>query len=152
LRRDKVIGFVRVLKQLTPAQKWTVLLSILTFVLALGNLGRAVVALRYSAGLPDLPTTVSLNYLAAMGGLWGVVFIVCTVGLSCFLPWGRWLTLAAVTLHQAQVWTNHLLFDASHYARQTHPRDLALTLVLLLLFWGSLNLPRIRKTLAGGKG
>lgn len=140
------------LKQLTSAQKWTVLLSILTFLLGLANLGRAAMALVYSARLPGLPTTASLNYLAAVGGFWGVIFILCTVSLSCFLPWGRWLTLAAVTLYQAHIWANHLRFDASHYARQTYARDAVLTLILLLLFWGSLNLPRIRKTFNGDDG
>jgi hypothetical protein len=143
---------VRALKQLTWAQKWTVLLSILTSLLGLANLGRAGMALCYSVRLPGLPTTTSLEYLAAMGGFWGIVFIVCTVGLSCFFPWGRWLTLAAVTLYQAHVWANHLLFDASHYARQTYARDLVLTLVLLLLFWESLNLPRIRRTFKEDSG
>ncbi|MGD8967552.1 MAG: hypothetical protein PVI07_08590 [Anaerolineae bacterium] len=137
------------LKQLTAAQKWTALLSILTSLLGLANLGRAGMALLYSARLPRLPTTMSLNYLAAVGAFWGVIFIVCTVSLSCFLSWGRWLTLAAVTFYQAHVWANHLLFDASHYARQTYARDLVLTLVFLLLFWGSLNHPRIRKTFRG---
>jgi hypothetical protein len=142
---------VKVLKQLTAAQKWVVLLSILTIILGLGNLGRAAMALLYSARLPDLPTTTSLNYLAAVGGFWGVVFLVCTVGLSSFLSWGRWLTLAAVTLHQAHVWINRLLFDASDFARQTYPRDLVLTLILLGLFWGSLNLPQVRRVFTEGK-
>jgi hypothetical protein len=143
---------VRILKQFTAAQKWTVLLSMLTCLLGLGNLGRAVMALRYSARLPGLPIAASLNYLAAMGGFWAAVFIVCTVGLSCFLPWGRLLTLAAVTLYQAHVWTNRLLFDASPYARQTYARDLALTLILLLLFWGSLNLAHMRRVFRKGNG
>jgi hypothetical protein len=143
---------VTALKQLNAAQKWTLLLSVLTLLLGLGNAGRAIMALRYSARLPGLPTTTSLKYVAAVGGFWGVIFIACTVGLSCFLPFGRRLTLTAVTLYQAHVWTNHLLFDVSHYARQTYLRDLVLTLVLLLLFWGSLNLPRIRKTFKGDNG
>jgi hypothetical protein len=143
---------VKALKQLTSAEKCTVLLSILTLLLGLANLGRAAMALVYSARLPGLPTTASLNYLAAVGGFWGVVFIVCTVSLSCFLPWGRRLTLATVTLYQAHVWANHLLFDASHYARQTYARDAVLTLALLLLFWGPLNFPGMRKTFGANNG
>jgi hypothetical protein len=143
---------VKGLKQLSPAQRWIVLLSVLTSLLGLGNLGRAIVALRYAARLQDLPTTASLYYLAAVAGFWGVVFVACTLGLSFLLPWGRWLTLAAVTLHQAHAWANHLLFDASHYARQTYPRDLTLTLALLLLFWGSLNLRLIRRAFGADKG
>jgi uncharacterized membrane protein (DUF2068 family) len=113
--------------------------------MAVSNLGRAIVALQYMVRLPDLPLTVSLSYLAGMGAVWGIVFVVCSLGLSSFRHWGRWCTLVAVTLYQANVWVNHLLFDASDYAGQTRPRNLALTATLLLTFWGSLNLPVVRK-------
>jgi hypothetical protein len=140
LRRDEIR------RKLTFAQKWVIGLGLLTLMLGLGNLGRAVMALRYAARLPDLPLTIPLSYLTAMGGFWFVVFVVCAVGLACFCTWGRWSTLAAVTLYQTHVWVNHLLFDASDYARQTRPRDLMLTLLLLVSFWVSLNLRRIRRT------
>jgi len=114
-------------------------------VLGLGNLGRAGVALRYAALLPYLPMTVSWTYLAAMGGFWGVILTACAVGLLCFRPWGRCSTLAATTLYEAHVWANHLLFDAYDYTRQTRPWNLALTFFLLVLIWGLLNWPSIRK-------
>jgi len=120
-------------------------LSLLVLALGLANLGRTVMALRYDTLLPDLPLTVPLTYLAAMGGFWGLAFVACAVGLVRFRPWGRWGTLAAVTLYEAHVWVNHLLFDANNYARQTWPRHLILTLLLLALIWGLLNLPSIRK-------
>jgi len=129
----------------TRPQKWVIALSVPVLALGLANLARTALALRYNALLPDLPMTVPLIYLAAMGGLWGLVFVVCTAGLARFRPWGRWGTLAAVTLHQVHVWVNHLLFDASDYARQTWPRDFALTLLLLLPTWVLLNWPSIRK-------
>jgi hypothetical protein len=113
--------------------------------LGLANLARAVLALRYDARLPDLPTTAPLSYVAATSGLWGLVFVVCAVGMGRFRPWGRWGTLAAVTLFEAHVWVNHFLFDANDYARQTRPRDLALALLLLIPVWVVLNLPSIRK-------
>ena len=123
-----------------------IVLALLVLALGLANLGRAGVALRYDALLPDLPLTVPLTYLAVMGGLWGVVLTTCAVGLVRFRPWGRWGTLAAVTLYEAHVWGNHLLFDGSDYARQTRPRDLLLTLLLLAFTWGLLNLHSVRKT------
>ena len=131
---------------LTRPQKWVVVLALLVLALGLGNLGRAGVALRYAVLLPDLPLTVPLEYLAAMGGFWGAALTVCAVGLVRFRPWGRQGTLAAVTLYQAHVWVNHLLFDASDYARQTWPRDLLVTALLLALVWGSLNLRNVRET------
>jgi uncharacterized membrane protein (DUF2068 family) len=123
-----------------------ILIGLLVLALGLGNLGRAGVALRYSALLPDLPMTVSLEYLAAMGAFWGVVLIACAVGLMRFRPWGRWSTLVAVTLYQAHVWINHLLFDASDHARQTRTWHALVTVFVLALVWGSLSLRSVRKT------
>ncbi|MEA3374829.1 MAG: hypothetical protein U9R72_01315 [Chloroflexota bacterium] len=134
------------LKQLTLSQKGVILLSALTLVLGLTNLGRAVLAVHFAARPPGLPTTVSLDYLAATAGLWGVTFIVCSVGLSSFCEWGRWAALAAVTLYETNAWANRLLFSGSDYARQMIPRDVALTVSLLCLFWIPLNLPQIRQT------
>jgi hypothetical protein len=124
----------------------------MTFLLGLGNLGSAAMAIHYAARLPGLPTNVSFRYLAATGAFWGIAYLVCTAGLSFFLPWGRWFALAAVLLHQAHVWTNRLLFDASDYARQTYPRDVAFTLILLLVYSVVLNLPRVRAAFTKGQG
>jgi len=120
-------------------------LSLLLLALGLGSLVRAGMALRYAALLLDLPMTVSWTCLAAMGGFWGLVFVACAVGLMRFRRWGRWGTLAAVTLYEIHVWVNHLMFDANDYAHQTRPRDLVLTLLLLALVWGLLHWPSIRK-------
>jgi hypothetical protein len=131
--------------KLTEPQRWVIVLSILPLTLGLGNLARAALALRYNAILSDVPMTVGLTYLAAMGGLWGLTFVVCAIGLVRFHHWGRWATLAATTLYQAHAWLNHFLFDANDYARQVWPRDAALTLLLLISIWGPLNWPSIRK-------
>ncbi len=131
--------------KLTPTQTWVILLGVLILFLGLANLARAVLALRYDARLPSLPMTASLIYVAVTSGFWGVVFVACAVGLGRFHSWSRWGTLAAVTLFEAHAWINHLLFDANDYARQTWPRDLALTLLLLISTWVVLNWPSIRK-------
>jgi len=130
---------------LTRSQKCVIVLTLLILALGLANLGRAAMAVRYAALLPDLPMTVSWTYLAAMGGFWCMAFVVCAVGLMRFWPWSRWGTLAAATLYEIHVWANHLLFDANDYAHQTWPRDLALTLLLLVIVWGLLSWPNIRK-------
>jgi hypothetical protein len=150
LRSERVRPFVSGLKQLTAAEKWVVVLIGITSALAVGNLGKAAVALQYASNLPDLSMSAPLSYFAATGSCWGVVFILCTAGLSRFRDWGRWSTLAAVTLYQANVWINHLLFSASDYARQTILRNLALTAVLLLVFWISLSLPAVRRVFTDG--
>lgn len=110
--------------------------EVLLLLLALGNLGRGVMALRLHTPFPDLPLTAPLEYLAAMGFLWAAVFAVCAVGMWRPSPWGRRVTPIAVALYQAHVWFNHLRFDASDYARQTRPFDLLMTLLCLALVWG----------------
>lgn len=124
------------------------LLTVVILTLALiglGNLGRAAMALHYARTLPDLPLTVSWTYLAGMGAFWGVAITACAVGLYRRRLWGRKATLTVATLYQAHVWLNHLLFDASDYARQTRPRDLALSALFLVLVWGTLHLPGVHK-------
>lgn len=132
-------------KGLTVAHKSVLLLSLLVLALGLGNLVRLGGAVYFAHRLPDLPMSVSWTYLAAMGSFWGVAFIACAVGLARFRPWGRWGTLAAVTLYEAHVWLNHLLFDANDYAFLVRPRDLALTALLLATIWGGLNWPHVRR-------
>ncbi len=132
-------------KRLTAAQKWVIAISLLMLALGLANLGRAGMALHYDARLPDLPLTAPLTYLAVMGSFWGVAFVACAVGLIRFRRCGRWGTLATVSVYAIHVWANHLMFDANDCARQTWPRDMALTLLLLSLVWGLLNWPSIQK-------
>lgn len=137
-------------RRLTRSQKWVIVLASLGLALGLANLARMVLALHYAAALPRLPMTVSWAYLAATGGVWGIALILCAVGLLRFHPWGRWATLAAATLYQVHAWVNHLLLDASDYARQTRPRDLVLTVLFLALVWGLLYWPNVRKVFRSG--
>jgi len=132
-------------RRFTTTQKWVIALSLLLLALGLANLGRAGMALYYDGQLPDLSLTVPLTYLAALGSFWGLAFVACAWGLVRFRRWGRWGTLAAVTMYEIHVWINHLLFDANDYARQTWSRDMTLTLLLLILVWGLLSWPSIRK-------
>ena len=136
-------------RRITHVQIGLIALSAILFALGLSNWVRMGMALWYAARLPDLPMTVTWSYLAAMGGVWGTVFLVCGVSLVRPLPWARWATLATVTAYEVHVWLNHLIFDASDYARRTRLRDLLLTLALLALVWGSLSLRIVRRVFEG---
>lgn len=122
---------------------------LLIALIGLGNLGRAAMALHYAHRLPDLPLTVPWVYLAGMGVFWGVALIICAVDLARRRPWGRKATLAVAMLYQAHIWLNHLLFDASDYARQTRPRDLLLSVLFLFVVGGTLHLPGVRRLFIG---
>ena len=132
-------------RRLTRPQKWVIVLASLVLTLGLANLTRMALALHYAVTLPRLPMTVSWAYLAATGGVWGIVLGICAVELLRFRPWGRGATLVTATLYQVHAWVNHLLLDASDYARQTRPRDLVLTALFLASIWGLLNWPAVRK-------
>ena len=131
-------------KRLTRPQRWAAALGILVLLLGLGRLGRAGVALRTTALLPDLPLTIPLEYVAVVSAFWGVSLVMCALGLVRFRPWSRWAAPITVTLYQAHSWLDRLLFDASDYAFQTRPRDLVLTALLLAVVWGLLSLPSVR--------
>ena len=135
---------MKTLAHLSGAEKWVLVMTALTLVLGLANVGRAVVALRYAAQIPGLETRMPLTYAAGTGLFWGTSLVICAGGLFGAREWGRASTLVTVTLYQAHVWLNRLQFDASNYARQTRPRDLVLTGALLLLYWGTLSLRPVR--------
>ena len=132
-------------RRLSRPQQTVRALALLALILSLYNLGRAAMAWLTAVRLSDLPLTVPLEVLAIAGMVWGVVFAACAVGLFRFRAWGRWATLTAVTLYEAYAWAVHLLFDASDYARQTWPRDLLLTVLLLVVVWGLLHWPSNRR-------
>jgi uncharacterized membrane protein (DUF2068 family) len=117
----------------------------LVMLLGLTNLGRLAMAVHYAQRLPDLPMTVSWTYLALMGAVWCVVFLVCTGGLVYFRSWGRWAALVSIPLYQVHVWVNHLSFDVSERAGQLRPRDEVCTAILLAIVWGLLCVPSIRR-------
>ncbi len=131
------------------ARPWRVKLFILA-VLLLGsglNLLRAAWAWRQSQALADLasPTSMPMALLAATSLAWGITFSLCALGLWRLRPWGRRATLAAVSLFHAHIWLNHLLFDRSDYARQVRPFAIAHTLAALLVVWGFLYWPVVRR-------
>ena len=111
----------------------------------LGNLGRAWVAWQYSTRLPQLAMTASWTYLAAMGLVWGIALLAAAIGLLRFRRWGRVGALVAGSLYQANVWANHVLFDANGYVRQTWPRELLLSGLFLAAVWGVLCWPGTRQ-------
>ncbi len=116
---------------LSPAQRAIATLALLLLFVALGNFTRAGMALYYAGSLRHLPMTASWGYLVGFGLWWGLVMAGAVVGLSRQRRWGWWLALAGATLYQAHVWGNHLVLDASDYARLTWPRDLVLSALFL---------------------
>ena len=132
-------------RQPDSREKYVALVGLLVGAIGLGNVGRAWVAWQYSTRLPQLAMTASWTYLAVIGLAWGTALLAVAIGLLRFRTWGRVGTLVASSLYQANVWANHVLFDANDYVRQTWPRQLLLSGLFLAAVWGVLCWPGMRK-------
>jgi hypothetical protein len=109
------------------------------------NLARAWLALNGSSFERTLPLTMPLPYLGLGGLFWGVVFVVTALGIWRVWQWARRLLLGAVIVYQLHIWINHLVFDTSIYARQVWPFAAGISLVWIIVVWGFLFLPGIRR-------
>jgi hypothetical protein len=114
------------------------------------NLARAALALYGSSFERTLLLTMPLPYLAAGGIVWGSVFVVAAFGAWSLWPWARRLLLGAIIVYQVHIWTNHLLFDTSSYARQVWPFNAGISVAWIVIAWGFLFLPGIRKLYSSG--
>lgn len=94
--------------------------------------------------LPNLPLSVPVWYLAAVGVLWGTTGLVATVGLLIGRRWApliiRWGGAAYV------VWLgiDRTLLARSDFAARTKPFELVASLALLGLAWWILHRPASR--------
>jgi hypothetical protein len=120
-----------------------VAVATLLLLVGLANLARGSLAIASALRLPALPMAVSWEYLATGGIVRGLALCICSFGLAGFYRWARVASLIITSAFQVDVWVNHLLFDASDYARQTWPRDLALTVLFLGFVFGVLAWPSV---------
>ncbi len=134
-----------------PRRPWRVTvfsLAVLFFGSGL-NLLRSVWAWGQADALTALHTSLPMPLLAGASLVWSVVFAACAMGLWRLRPWGRRGTLIAVTLYHGTIWLNHIVFDRADYARQVWPFAIVHTLLTLLVVWGFLNLPALRRVYKG---
>lgn len=106
---------------------------------------RARLALDGGSFAATLPLKMPLAYLAAGGLVWGLVFVAAGFGVWRLWPWARSLLLGAIVVYQLHVWTNHLIFDTSDYSRQVWPFQLGLSAAWIVIVWGYMFLPGIRR-------
>jgi hypothetical protein len=120
-------------------------LALAVLYLGMVNLARARLALDSQSFARTLSLAMPLPYLAAGALIWGVVFVVAAFGMWRLWPWARKLLLGAIIVYQLHIWINHLLFDTSNYARQVWPFYAGISLAWIVIVWGLLFLPGIRR-------
>jgi len=86
-----------------------------------------------------------LPYLVVSGLVWGMVFIAAAFGMWRLWTWARNLLLGAIVVYQLHIWINHVLFDASHYARQVWPFEAGICVAWIVAVWVFLCLPAVRQ-------
>jgi len=120
-------------------------LALAVLYLGIVNLARAWLALNGSSFERALPLTMPLPYLGFGGLLWGLAFVVAAFGLWRVWPWARKVLLGAILAYQLHIWINHFVFDTSLYARQVWPFQAGLSVIWIVIVWGFLFLPGVKR-------
>ena len=121
------------------------LFALAVLYLGLVNLARAWLALNGSPFERALPLAAPLPYFGLGGLFWGVVFVVTAFGLWRVRPWARKAMLGAILIYQVHIWINHFVFDSSVYSRQVWPFEAGTSLAWIMVVWGFLFLPGIKR-------
>jgi hypothetical protein len=109
------------------------------------NLARAWLALNGSSFERTLALAMPLPYLGVGGLTWGIVFILVSFGIWRVWPGARKVLLGAIVVYQCHIWINHFVFDTSVYSRQVWPFEAGISLVWIIVVWGFLFLPGIKR-------
>ena len=121
------------------------LFALAVLYLGLVNVARAWLALNGSSFERTLPLAAPLPYLGLGGLLWGVAFVVIAFGLWRVWLWARKAMLGAILIYQLHIWINHFVFDSSVYSRQVWPFEAGTSLAWIMVVWGFLFLPGIKR-------
>jgi len=121
------------------------LFALAVLYLGVMNLVRARLALDGQSFAQTLLPTMPLTYLGVGGLVWGSVFVVAAFGVWRLWQWARTLLLAAIIVYQLHIWANHLIFDTSAYSRLVWPFQIGISVAWIVVVWGFLFLPGIRR-------
>jgi hypothetical protein len=109
------------------------------------NLARAWLALNGSSFERTLSLAMPLPYLGIGGLAWGSVFILVSFGIWRVWPGARKVLLGVIIVYQCHIWINHFVFDTSVYSRQVWPFEAGISLGWIIVVWGFLFLPGIKR-------
>ena len=121
------------------------LLAVAVLLLALFNLLRFTQALDDAYLMIDLHLAAPLAANFSTGAMWGIGFGALSIGLCRLRRWARNGTLIAIVLYHINVWLIRLIFSQSPDEVLTRPVDAAISALSILVVWGVLFLPRVRR-------
>jgi hypothetical protein len=84
--------------------------------------------------------------LISIGAVWAIGFSCASIGLWWLKSWGRHWTLIAVVAYTIEIWIERLTLEQASYEQLTRPFDAIISILIVLLVWSFLFLPKIRQT------
>lgn len=121
------------------------LLTLWMVFLAVWNAFQTWNAFQQADFLRALNLSTATHILIVTGLTWAIGFGLAAWGLWRMRSWGRAWALIAVIAYQAQQWIVRLSLSRSSEEFIRRPADLFLSLLSIVVVWGFLFIPRIRR-------
>jgi hypothetical protein len=121
------------------------LFSLLVLLLAAWNVFQVWNAIQRYDFMRSLNLTTEANLLIIMGVTWAIGFGLAAWGLWRLRAWGRTWMLIAIIAYQAQQWIMRFTLVRSSDEVIRRPADLFLSLLSIVVVWGFLFIPKIRR-------
>ncbi len=121
------------------------LFALLVLLLAVWNVWQVLSAFQVYDLMRDLNLTTEANLLIVIGLTWAIGFGLAAWGLWRLQAWGRTWTLIAIVAFWIQHWIMRLALMRSSEEIIRRPADLVLSLLSIMVVWGFLFWPGIRR-------
>ena len=82
--------------------------------------------------------------LISIGAAWSIGFALASIGLWRLKSWGRRWMLIASAAYTIKIWIERFTLERVAYEQLTRPLDAIVSVLIVLLVWGFLFLPKIR--------
>ena len=121
------------------------LLALCVLLLAVWNAWQTLRAVQQYDLMQSLGLSTPAVLLVVTGVTWAVGFGLAAWGLWRLKAWGRWWMLIAIVVYQLQIWLERLTLVRTSYEELTRPAGLFISVLSILVVWGFLFLPKIRR-------
>lgn len=112
---------------------------------AIWNAWQALRAAQQYDFMQSLGLAAPAVLLVVTGATWAIGFGLAAWGLWRLKPWGRYWMLIAIVAYQIQMWIERLALARTSYEELTRPAGLFFSLLSIVVVWGFLFWPQIRR-------
>jgi hypothetical protein len=138
---DKTINILVKMKR--PFSVTLLALAVLLF--AIYQAWRAIAAMQQIDFMRSLGLETQAALLISIGAAWSIGFALASIGLWRLKGWGRRWMLIAVAAYTIEIWIERFTLERTSYEQLTRPVNAIVSVLIVLLVWGFLFLPKIRQ-------